>query len=207
MKSEDLLKALSDIDDRYIEEADPGSGTQNVLKIRGRTTRWSYYVIAAAAVLLVLGLSVRLLRPVRPAESGKSAGAEQIDDAGTPLAAFEEGAEAAYEADEALVGAVNDAAYEEDTYENAAEEAAEEDAAYETDAAAGGEALYEAAAEEDAAEYEEAAEETVQEDAAESEEAASPGRRPVLIAGAAVLLCLVLAGIFIHAWRKRPPKP
>ena len=70
MKSEDLLRAIGDIDESYIAEADSGS-------VR-RTQRWRRYtgwIITAAAAVLVILISVKLLRPVRKSEQLSSANA------------------------------------------------------------------------------------------------------------------------------------
>ena len=70
MKSEDLLRAIGDIDESYIAEADSGS-------VR-RTQRWRRYtgwIITAAAAVLVILISVKMLRPVRKSEQLSSANA------------------------------------------------------------------------------------------------------------------------------------
>ena len=71
MKSEDLLRAIGDIDESYIAEADSGPVP--------KTQRWRRYtgwIITAAAAVLVILISVKLLRPVRKSEQLSSANAE-----------------------------------------------------------------------------------------------------------------------------------
>ena len=117
MKSEDLLRAIGDIDESYIAEADSGS-------VR-RTQRWRRYtgwIITAAAAVLVILISVKLLRPVRKSEQLSSANAvaenraEKEKTAGADYDAMKTEAEEAADYDVA-----EEAAVEEDTaYEAAA---------------------------------------------------------------------------------------
>ena len=142
MKSEDLLRAIGDIDESYIAEADSGS-------VR-RTQRWRRYtgwIITAAAAVLVILISVKLLRPVRKSEQLSSANAvaenrtEKEKTAGADYDLMKAEAEEAADYDVAEEAGVEEAAgydvaeeagEEEAADYNAAEEAAvEEDAAYE----------------------------------------------------------------------------
>ena len=117
MKSEDLLRAIGDIDESYIAEADSGS-------VR-RTQRWRRYtgwIITAAAAVLVILISVKLLRPVRKSEQLSSANAvaenraEKEKTAGADYDAMKTETEEAADYDVA-----EEAAVEEDTaYEAAA---------------------------------------------------------------------------------------
>ena len=117
MKSEDLLRAIGDIDESYIAEADSGS-------VR-RTQRWRRYtgwIITAAAAVLVILISVKMLRPVRKSEQLSSANAvaenraEKEKTAGADYDAMKTEAEEAADYDVA-----EEAAVEEDTaYEAAA---------------------------------------------------------------------------------------
>ena len=142
MKSEDLLRAIGDIDESYIAEADSGS-------VR-RTQRWRRYtgwIITAAAAVLVILISVKLLRPVRKSEQlssanavaenrtekEKTAGADydlmkaEAEEAADYDVAEEAGVEEAAGYDVAEKAAVEEAA----DYDIAEEAAVEEDAAYE----------------------------------------------------------------------------
>ena len=142
MKSEDLLRAIGDIDESYIAEADSGS-------VR-KTQRWRRYtgwIITAAAAVLVILISVKLLRPVRKseqlssanavaenrAEKEKTAGADydlmkaEAEEAADYDVAEEAGVEEAAGYDVAEKAAVEEAA----DYDIAEEAAVEEDAAYE----------------------------------------------------------------------------
>ena len=133
MKSEDLLRAIGDIDESYIAEADSGS-------VR-RTQRWRRYtgwIITAAAAVLVILISVKMLRPVRKSEQLSSANAvaenraEKEKTAGADYDAMKTETEEAADYDVA-----EEAAVEEATDYNVAEEAAvEEDTAYEAAAGA-----------------------------------------------------------------------
>ena len=133
MKSEDLLRAIGDIDESYIAEADSGS-------VR-RTQRWRRYtgwIITAAAAVLVILISVKMLRPVRKSEQLSSANAvaenraEKEKTAGADYDAMKAEAEEA-----ADYNVAEEAAVEEATDYNVAEEAAvEEDTAYEAAAGA-----------------------------------------------------------------------
>ena len=117
MKSEDLLRAIGDIDESYIAEADSGS-------VR-RTQRWRRYtgwIITAAAAVLVILISVKMLRPVRKSEQLSSANAvaenraEKEKTAGADYDAMKAEAEEA-----ADYNVAEEAAVEEDTaYEAAA---------------------------------------------------------------------------------------
>ena len=147
MKSEDLLRAIGDIDESYIAEADSGS-------VR-RTQRWRRYtgwIITAAAAVLVILISVKLLRPVRKSEQlssanavaenrtekEKTAGADydlmkaEAEEAADYDVAEEAGVEEAAGYDVAEKAAVEEAA----DYDIAEEAAVEEDAAYEAAAGA-----------------------------------------------------------------------
>ena len=147
MKSEDLLRAIGDIDESYIAEADSGS-------VR-RTQRWRRYtgwIITAAAAVLVILISVKMLRPVRKSEQLSSANAvaenraEKEKTAGADYDAMKTEAEEAADynvAEEAAVeeaadyNVAEEAAVEEATDYDVAEEAAvEEDTAYEAAAGA-----------------------------------------------------------------------
>ena len=147
MKSEDLLRAIGDIDESYIAEADSGS-------VR-RTQRWRRYtgwIITAAAAVLVILISVKLLRPVRKSEQLSSANAvaenrtEKEKTAGADYDLMKAEAEEAADynvAEEAAVeeaadyNVAEEAAVEEATDYDVAEEAAvEEDTAYEAAAGA-----------------------------------------------------------------------
>ena len=147
MKSEDLLRAIGDIDESYIAEADSGS-------VR-RTQRWRRYtgwIITAAAAVLVILISVKMLRPVRKSEQLSSANAvaenraEKEKTAGADYDAMKAEAEEAADynvAEEAAVeeaadyNVAEEAAVEEATDYDVAEEAAvEEDTAYEAAAGA-----------------------------------------------------------------------
>ena len=147
MKSEDLLRAIGDIDESYIAEADSGS-------VR-RTQRWRRYtgwIITAAAAVLVILISVKLLRPVRKSEQLSSANAvaenraEKEKTAGADYDAMKTETEEAADynvAEEAAVeeaadyNVAEEAAVEEATDYDVAEEAAvEEDTAYEAAAGA-----------------------------------------------------------------------
>ena len=147
MKSEDLLRAIGDIDESYIAEADSGS-------VR-RTQRWRRYtgwIITAAAAVLVILISVKMLRPVRKSEQLSSANAvaenraEKEKTAGADYDLMKAAAEEAADynvAEEAAVeeaadyNVAEEAAVEEATDYDVAEEAAvEEDTAYEAAAGA-----------------------------------------------------------------------
>ena len=147
MKSEDLLRAIGDIDESYIAEADSGS-------VR-RTQRWRRYtgwIITAAAAVLVILISVKMLRPVRKSEQLSSANAvaenraEKEKTAGADYDAMKTETEEAADYDVAEEAAVEEAAdynvaeeaaVEEATDYDVAEEAAvEEDTAYEAAAGA-----------------------------------------------------------------------
>ena len=147
MKSEDLLRAIGDIDESYIAEADSGS-------VR-RTQRWRRYtgwIITAAAAVLVILISVKMLRPVRKSEQRSSANAvaenraEKEKTAGADYDLMKAEAEEAADynvAEEAAVeeaadyNVAEEAAVEEATGYDVAEEAAvEEDTAYEAAAGA-----------------------------------------------------------------------
>ena len=117
MKSEDLLRAIGDIDESYIAEADSGPVP--------KTQRWRRYtgwIITAAAAVLVILISVKMLRPVRKSEQLSSANAvaenraEKEKTAGADYDAMKTEAEEAADYDVA-----EEAAVEEDTaYEAAA---------------------------------------------------------------------------------------
>ena len=133
MKSEDLLRAIGDIDESYIAEADSGS-------VR-RTQRWRRYtgwIITAAAAVLVILISVKMLRPVRKSEQLSSANAvaenraEKEKTAGADYDAMKTEAEEAADYDVAEEAAVEEAA----DYNVAEEAAVEEDTAYEAAAGA-----------------------------------------------------------------------
>ena len=142
MKSEDLLRAIGDIDESYIAEADSGPVP--------KTQRWRRYtgwIITAAAAVLVILISVKLLRPVRKSEQlssanavaenrtekEKTAGADydlmkaEAEEAADYDVAEEAGVEEAAGYDVAEKAAVEEAA----DYDIAEEAAVEEDAAYE----------------------------------------------------------------------------
>ena len=147
MKSEDLLRAIGDIDESYIAEADSGPVP--------KTQRWRRYtgwIITAAAAVLVILISVKLLRPVRKSEQlssanavaenrtekEKTAGADydlmkaEAEEAADYDVAEEAGVEEAAGYDVAEKAAVEEAA----DYDIAEEAAVEEDAAYEAAAGA-----------------------------------------------------------------------
>ena len=133
MKSEDLLRAIGDIDESYIAEADSGS-------VR-RTQRWRRYtgwIITAAAAVLVILISVKMLRPVRKSEQLSSANAvaenraEKEKTAGADYDAMKTETEEAADYDVAEEAAVEEAA----DYNVAEEAAVEEDTAYEAAAGA-----------------------------------------------------------------------
>ena len=154
MKSEDLLRAIGDIDESYIAEADSGS-------VR-RTQRWRRYtgwIITAAAAVLVILISVKMLRPVRKSEQLSSANAvaenraEKEKTAGADYDAMKTEAEEAADYDVAEEAAVEEAA----DY-NVAEEAAVEEAADYN--------VAEEAAVEEATDYDVAEEAAVEEDTA-----------------------------------------
>ena len=114
MKSEDLLRAIGDIDESYIAEADSGPVP--------KTQRWRRYtgwIITAAAAVLVILISVKLLRPVRKSEQLSSANAvaenrtEKEKTAGADYDLMKAEAEEAADYDIAEEAAVEeDAAYE-----------------------------------------------------------------------------------------------
>ena len=133
MKSEDLLRAIGDIDESYIAEADSGS-------VR-RTQRWRRYtgwIITAAAAVLVILISVEMLRPVRKSEQLSSANAvaenraEKEKTAGADYDLMKAEAEEAADYNVAEEAAVEEAA----DYNVAEEAAVEEDTAYEAAAGA-----------------------------------------------------------------------
>ena len=133
MKSEDLLRAIGDIDESYIAEADSGS-------VR-RTQRWRRYtgwIITAAAAVLVILISVKLLRPVRKSEQLSSANAVAENRAEKEKTAGADYDLMKAEAEEAAdYNVAEEAAVEEATDYDVAEEAAvEEDTAYEAAAGA-----------------------------------------------------------------------
>ena len=142
MKSEDLLRAIGDIDESYIAEADSGPVP--------KTQRWRRYtgwIITAAAAVLVILISVKLLRPVRKSEQLSSANAvaenrtEKEKTAGADYDLMKAEAEEAADYDVAEEAGVEEAAgydvaeraaMEEATDYDIAEEASVEvDAAYE----------------------------------------------------------------------------
>ena len=114
MKSEDLLRAIGDIDESYIAEADSGPVP--------KTQRWRRYtgwIITAAAAVLVILISVKLLRPVRKSEQLSSANAvaenrtEKEKTAGADYDLMKAEAEEAADYDVAEeAGVEEDAAYE-----------------------------------------------------------------------------------------------
>ena len=133
MKSEDLLRAIGDIDESYIAEADSGP----VLKTQ-RWRRYTGWIITAAAAVLVILISVKLLRLVRKSEQLSSANAvaenrtEKEKTAGADYDLMKAEAEEA-----ADYNVAEEAAVEEATDYDVAEEAAvEEDTAYEAAAGA-----------------------------------------------------------------------
>ena len=133
MKSEDLLRAIGDIDESYIAEADSGS-------VR-RTQRWRRYtgwIITAAAAVLVILISVKMLRPVRKSEQLSSANAVAENRAEKEKTAGADYDLMKAEAEEAAdYNVAEEAAVEEATDYDVAEEAAvEEDTAYEAAAGA-----------------------------------------------------------------------
>ena len=133
MKSEDLLRAIGDIDESYIAEADSGS-------VR-KTQRWRRYtgwIITAAAAVLVILISVKLLRPVRKSEQLSSANAVAENRAENEKTAGADYDLMKAEAEEAAdYNVAEEAAVEEATDYDVAEEAAvEEDTAYEAAAGA-----------------------------------------------------------------------
>ena len=133
MKSEDLLRAIGDIDESYIAEADSGS-------VR-RTQRWRRYtgwIITAAAAVLVILISVKMLRPVRKSEQLSSANAVAENRAEKEKTAGADYDVMTAEAEEAAdYNVAEEAAVEEATDYDVAEEAAvEENTAYEAAAGA-----------------------------------------------------------------------
>ena len=133
MKSEDLLRAIGDIDESYIAEADSGS-------VR-RTQRWRRYtgwIITAAAAVLVILISVKMLRPVRKSEQLSSANAVAENRAEKEKTAGADYDLMKAEVEEAAdYNVAEEAAVEEATDYDVAEEAAvEEDTAYEAAAGA-----------------------------------------------------------------------
>ena len=145
MKSEDLLRAIGDIDESYIAEADSGS-------VR-RTQRWRRYtgwIITAAAAVLVILISVKMLRPVRKSEQLSSANAvaenraEKEKTAGADYDLMKAEAEEAADYNVAEEAAVEEAADYNVAEEAAVEEAADYDVAEE--AAVEEDTAYEAAA-------------------------------------------------------------
>ena len=145
MKSEDLLRAIGDIDESYIAEADSGPVP--------KTQRWRRYtgwIITAAAAVLVILISVKLLRPVRKSEQLSSANAvaenrtEKEKTAGADYDAMKAEAEEAADYDVAEEAGVEEAAGYDVAEKAAVEEAADYDIAEE--AAVEEDAAYEAAA-------------------------------------------------------------
>ena len=133
MKSEDLLRAIGDIDESYIAEADSGPVP--------KTQRWRRYtgwIITAAAAVLVILISVKLLRPVRKSEQLSSANAVTENRAENKKTAGADYDLMKAEAEEAAdYNVAEEAAVEEATDYDVAEEAAvEEDTAYEAAAGA-----------------------------------------------------------------------
>ena len=117
MKSEDLLRAIGDIDESYIAEADSGPVP--------KTQRWRRYtgwIITAAAAVLVILISVKLLRPVRKSEQLSSANAVTENRAENKKTAGADYDAMKAEAEEAAdYNVAEEAAVEEDTaYEAAA---------------------------------------------------------------------------------------
>lgn len=87
MKSEDLLRAIGDIDEQYISEADPDScgnaspradGSEKIqpVPVKGAKRRipWQTWVVGAAAIMLVLGISGGVLRRTGEHAEGTVAG-------------------------------------------------------------------------------------------------------------------------------------
>ena len=145
MKSEDLLRAIGDIDESYIAEADSGPVP--------KTQRWRRYtgwIITAAAAVLVILISVKLLRPVRKSEQLSSANAvaenrtEKEKTAGADYDLMKAEAEEAADYDVAEEAGVEEAAGYDVAEKAAVEEAADYDIAEE--AAVEEYAAYEAAA-------------------------------------------------------------
>ena len=145
MKSEDLLRAIGDIDESYIAEADSGPVP--------KTQRWRRYtgwIITAAAAVLVILISVKLLRPVRKSEQLSSANAvaenrtEKEKTAGADYDLMKAEAEEAADYDDAEEAGVEEAAGYDVAEKAAVEEAADYDIAEE--AAVEEDAAYEAAA-------------------------------------------------------------
>ena len=133
MKSEDLLRAIGDIDESYIAEADSGPVP--------KTQRWRRYtgwIITAAAAVLVILISVKMLRPVRKSEQLSSANAVAENRAEKEKTAGADYDLMKAEAEEAAdYNVAEEAAVEEATDYDVAEEAAvEEDTAYEAAAGA-----------------------------------------------------------------------
>ena len=127
MKSEDLLRAIGDIDESYIAEADLGPVPKNQ-----RWRRYTGWIITAAAAALVILISVKMLRPVRKSEQLSSANAvmenraEKEKTAGADYDAMKAEAEEAADDDIAEETAVEEAA----DYDIAEEAAMEEDTAF-----------------------------------------------------------------------------
>ena len=152
MKSEDLLRAMNDIDDTYIVEADPmkneGDGTSGadsgqaapskIVPVRKRI-RWQAVVIGAAAALFVLGMAGRFLRPMTNKET-MSMNSASSNDYGQPGASLAGGtSEYAMKNDTAMeyIADESNGYYAEDADEAEYEEAYESNA-YEPDAYASG---------------------------------------------------------------------
>ena len=139
MNEKDLLRAMGDIDDKYIEEAAQGLETQTEQKRGGGKIRRIYLAgsVAAACLVLVIGAGLVLSGRFRPAQKAEAPSdvqfemeeaAEQADQAAEQ--AEEPAGQAAEQAVPADAGAAqaeagwDDAAQEEAVLEEAAEDAA-----------------------------------------------------------------------------------
>ena len=142
MRSEDLLRQLSDIDDKYIEEAAPDTAAiatkdaepvvtpMPVRKSSGRSFRQLYIFagVAAAAVIAVLSLRVfNLIGSKNMGTAPASDMAKEAADAAPEAPAYEAAMseEAAATADEAAVGADAEEYEEEIVSEESAEDYAD----------------------------------------------------------------------------------
>ena len=98
MKKEDLRKAMSDISDEFILEAAPDTGSPEVIPVYSRPWFRLASSLAAACVVIVLGLGVYRNRPL-PKQSAPSQSGTVPEKAEPPVTAAQEDGAAEMEMD------------------------------------------------------------------------------------------------------------
>ena len=132
MNEKDLLRAMGDIDDKYIEEAAQVLETQTEQKRGGGKIRRIYLAgsVAAACLVLVIGAGLVLSGRFRPVQKAEAPSDVQFEMEEAAEQAEEPAGQAAEQAVPADAGAAHaeagwdDAAQEEAVMEEAAEDAA-----------------------------------------------------------------------------------